>query len=100
TRAHALWVVHVTLDNPWYESLQEKLFRQPTEFFEQSEVRVYSDKDLGRYRVRRRPRSDAAVAWPDRPTGELLYEALGPSRVITTADHPLYRELVSGEEVG
>jgi hypothetical protein len=98
-RCHGLWVVKVTLGNPWYTSIQDLVFRQPPEFFATYEVRVFGDKDLGRYRVMRRPRSIQAVTWPERPTGELLAEALGPSHIICSADHPLYVDLVSGEEV-
>jgi hypothetical protein len=94
-----LWLVKVTLDNRWYESLQDLLFRQPPEFFDKYEVRVFSDKALARYRVRRRPRTVQTVRWPDRPIGDLLGEALGPGRIIRTTDHPLYQDLTSGEEV-
>src|SRR5262249_1178855 len=52
TRTHALWIVNVTPDNKWYDSLQDKLFRQPAEFFRQYEVRVFSDRDRGCYRVK------------------------------------------------
>ena len=94
-----LWLVKVTLDNRWYESLQDLLFRQPPEFFDKYEVRVFSDKPLDRYRVRHRPRTVQTVRWPDRPIGDLLGEALGPGRLIRTPDHPLYLDLTSGEEV-
>jgi hypothetical protein len=98
-RCHVLWLVKVTLDNPWYTSLQDRLFRQSPEFFDRNEVRVFGDKEAGRYRVMKRPRTVPSVTWPDRSTGELLAEALGPSRIITSPDHPLYIDLVSGEEV-
>jgi hypothetical protein len=94
-----LWLVKVTLDNRWYESLQDRLFRQPPEFFDKYEVRVYSDKAADRYRVKRRARTVQTVRWPDRPIGDLLGEALGPGRIIRTPDHPLYQDLTSGEEV-
>jgi hypothetical protein len=99
-RTHALWVVKVTPDNSWYDSLHEKLFRQPPAFFEQNEVRIASDKDLKGYRVRKRHRSVQAVPWPERRLEDLLGEAIGQSRFIRSADHPIYELLISGEEVG
>jgi hypothetical protein len=104
-RAHALWVVNVNPDNSWYESLQQFL-RQPAKFFEEKAFRVISDKDNSRYRVRHKDRRDesfngtaAHVAWPSKSTDELLGEALGAGRFITSPDHPLYRDLTGGVEL-
>ncbi len=97
TRSHALWIVNVTIDNSWYESLQT-LFQQPAGFFEVNAVRVLSDKDNSRYRVKHKP-LPGPVTWPTRSTEELLGEALGHERFITTADHPIYRDLVEGVEL-
>ncbi len=97
TRAHALWIVNVTLENSWYESLVP-LFQQPAEFFDGREIRVLSDKPNSKYRVRHRPRT-TPVAWPSKSTSHLLGEALGPSRFITSPDHPLYVDLTEGSEL-
>ncbi len=97
TKAHALWIVNVTIDNSWYESLQT-LFQQPAGFFEANAVRVLSDKDNARYRVKHKP-LPGPVTWPTRSTEELLGEALGHERFIMTADHPIYRDLVEGIEL-
>lgn len=96
THSHALWIVHVTVGNSWYESLQP-LFGQPPAFFKNA-IRVMSDKPNSRYRVRFKPTSESVV-WPSKPTEELLGDALGPDRFITSADHPLYRDLIDGSEL-
>jgi hypothetical protein len=96
-RTHGLWVVKVTPDNSWYESLHE-LFKLPAEFFDQYAIRVFSDKAAARYRIMRKPMPHP-VTWPSAGTDVLLGEALGQSRFINTPDHSLYRELVEGEEL-
>jgi hypothetical protein len=93
----ALWIVNVTLDNSWYESLAQ-LFKQPGDFFTRYAIRVISDKDKGRYRVRYTPRS-GEIVWPTKTTGELLAEALGSEHFIGSTDHPIYRELIEGTEL-
>ncbi len=98
TRTHALWIVNVTLENSWYESLVP-LFQQPAEFFAEHAIRVVSDKGNSRYRVKFKP-TPARVVWPAKPTEQLLGEAIGASRFITTPDHPLYLDLVEGVELG
>jgi hypothetical protein len=97
-KTFALWIVHVTLENSWYESLAE-LFKQPAEFFTKNAVRVMSDMDNKRYRVRFKPMA-SEVVWPTKATGELLGEALGSDHFIRSADHPIYRELIEGVELG
>ena len=96
-KAHALWIVNVTIDNSWYESLQS-LFQQPGDFLAANAIRVISDKDGARYRVKHKP-IPAPVSWPSKPTTELLGKALGPDRFITSADHPIYRDLIEGVEL-
>jgi hypothetical protein len=95
----ALWVVKISLDNSWYESLLDKVFRQPSEFFEQFEVKIVPDKDGGCYRVKKRPRTVMEVSWPARTVNKLLEEALGPGHIIRSADHEIYARLIEGEEV-
>jgi len=97
TRAHALWIVNVTVDNSWYESLQP-LLSQPLDFFVQKAIRVISDKAKSRYRVRYKPMPEKVV-WPSKFTEELLGEALGPERFIKSTDHPIYRDLIDGVEL-
>ena len=42
TKTHALLIIHVTIDNSWYESWQA-LLQQPEEFFTSNAIRVMSD---------------------------------------------------------
>jgi hypothetical protein len=97
SKTFGLWVVNVTLDNTWYESLAQ-LFRQSAEFFAQHAIRVISDKANSRYRVRCKSLA-TAITWPGKETGALLAEAFGPNRFITSKDHPVYRDLVDGTEL-
>jgi hypothetical protein len=97
TKSYALWIIKVTPENSWYESLQALLSR-PHEFFQQRAVKVISHKPLQKYRVKH-IRMPSSVEWRPQPTDELLGEALGPEHFITSATHPLYAELVEGEEL-
>jgi hypothetical protein len=97
SQTFGLWVVNVNLDNSWYESLQE-LFVQPVSFFEENEIRVFSDKASNRYKIKFRE-SATNVDWPKKPTEELLGEALGDDRFIVEPDHTVYHDLVAGEEL-
>ncbi len=97
TKAHALWIVNVTLENSWYESLVS-LFGQSADFFAGNAIRVVSDKANSRYRVKYKP-LPARVAWPAKTTEQLLGEAIGAARFITSPDHPLYLDLVEGSEL-
>jgi hypothetical protein len=97
-RAHALWIINVTPENSWYESIAS-LLKQPSEFFDKFAIRVISDKPNSRYRVKYKP-LPGPVAWPNKSTGQLLGEAFGPSRFITRPDHPIYVDLVEGLELG
>jgi hypothetical protein len=97
TRTHALWIIGVTPDNTWYES-QAALLKQPAEFFATNAIRVISDKPNSRYRIRYKP-IPSAVVWPETSTNELLGEALGRDRFITSPEHPIYRDLIDGVEI-
>lgn len=97
TKMHALWVVHVTPENSWYESLQTVL-KQNSEFFVERAIRVMSDKEKSRYEVRHKAAS-GPVVWPTKSTSELLGEAIGPDKFITSAAHPLYRDLTDGVDL-
>jgi len=96
-RTVALWIVNVTPDNPWYQSVAQ-LLNQPADFLAGHVFLVMSDKANGRYRVRYKD-ADGEVTWPTKTTEELLGEALGPERFIDSADHPVYRELIEGTEL-
>jgi hypothetical protein len=96
-KAFGLWVVKVTPGNSWYESVAQ-LLRHPAEFVGQNAICIRSDKPTDRYRPWHK-RVAVDVAWPTKPTEELLGEALGPERFIVSADHPIYRELAEGTEL-
>jgi hypothetical protein len=97
TNRHALWIVKVTLENTWYESLQALLCR-PHNFFEKRTVRIFSDKSKALYRVKHKL-MPGPVTWLPRSTNELLGDALGEAHFILSADHPMYVGLVDGEEL-
>ena len=59
-------------------------------------VKVLSDKSNSRYRVKYRPMQEK-VEWPATTMEELLGRAVGEDKLITSADHELYSDLVSGE---
>jgi hypothetical protein len=97
---HFLWVVNVTPDNLWYETL-DKLLQHPVEFFATRKFRIYSPRKPAKqdgYRVKVLPLTETVV-WPGKSTDVLLGEALGPGRLITSVDHPLYRDLIAGEDL-
>jgi hypothetical protein len=97
SRSHFLWPVNVTIDNSWYDSLLS-LFGMPREFFGSNAIRVVPDKDKSRYRIRVKP-IPTIPTWLGRATDDLLGEALGADRFINSVDHPLYRDLVEGQEL-
>lgn len=96
-RTFGLWIIKTTPGISWCENLAE-LLKKPPEYFAANVIRVIPDKAERRDRIRAKPWT-ATVNWPQQPMEELLGEALGPSRIITSADHPIYRELTEGEEV-
>jgi hypothetical protein len=98
TKNFGLWVVKVTPGNSWYESLHQ-LFRQPDAFFAENAIRVASDRDAARYRVKSKPSPVTSVAWPAKTTDELLGEALGEDHFIRSSKHPVYRDLLEGSEL-
>jgi hypothetical protein len=96
-KTFALWVVNVTLENSWYESIAQ-VFKRPPEFFAKNAIRVVLDKANGRYRVLYKPVT-LDIHWPTKTTNELLGEALGHDHFISSADHPVYAELIEGTEL-
>lgn len=97
TKSFGLWVVSVTVDNSWYESLAP-LFQRPAGFYAEHAFRVLSDRANARYRVKFKE-AQAQVRWPSEKTEALLGEALGPTRFIASASHPVYQELVEGADL-
>ncbi len=97
-KGYGLWVVKYTPGNSWYEGLHQ-LLQHPGAFFAENVIRIIADKESARYRVRYKPSPVASVNWPDKPTDQLLGEALGPDRFITSRDHSVYRDLVEGSEL-
>lgn len=90
-----LWVVKVTTGNSWYESVAG-LFKQPQEFFQRNAIRVTSERNQKKYRIRYK-QSEIVTTWPTQDTGELLGQAIGIDNFIKSAEHPVYRELIDGE---
>lgn len=86
-----------TSDTDWYRSL-EVLFRQPHEFFETHAIRIKAEKEIGRYRIMFRE-DTAPVSWPTKSTAELVTDALGAANIISSPDHPVYQDLISGQEL-
>ena len=94
-----LWIVTINEGNSWYESLRPAL-EQPAEFYDSHLIRIISNRLAGKYRRKQKPANVAAMyGWPDRPTAELLGEALGADNFISTPDHPVFRELVAGQDL-
>ncbi len=98
SKTHALWIANVTIDNSWYESLQP-LFQQPASFFTENAIRVKSVRPESRNQIRYKPLPHAPT-WPQKSTEELLGEALGEEHFINSPDHPIYRDLIDGAELG
>jgi hypothetical protein len=97
SRTFFLWPINVNLDNSWYDSLLP-LLGMKREFFLQNAFRVISDKANQRYRVKFKALSHP-VTWIGKATGELLGEALGDDHLISAPDHPIYQDLVGGQEL-
>jgi hypothetical protein len=97
TRSIGLWVVSVTVENSWYESLVP-LFQRPADFYSQHAFRIISDRTYARYRAKFKP-APSPVHWPAEATEELLGEALGPTRFINSPSHPIYQELIEGTDL-
>ncbi len=96
-KTKALWVVSVTEGNEWYNSLAA-LLHQPPEFFDTNAIRILSDKEQGKYRIRHKA-FDGTVTWSPKSTDVLLGEALGPDSFIRSPDHPIYADLIAGVEL-
>src|SRR5262249_55971084 len=97
-RGYALWAINVTPGNKWYDSLLN-LLNQPAAFFAEKEIKVVPIKAEDRYAIKHKKREIPLPPWPDRPTSQLFAEAIGISNIVKTADHPLYADFVSGEEL-
>jgi hypothetical protein len=94
-----LWVIKATPDNTYCDSLKS-LLNRPASFFTTNAIRVYRRGEEQFYCAKFKPLSaELTVNWPKQETGDLLAAALGPDRMITSADHPFYRDLVDGTEL-
>jgi hypothetical protein len=93
-----VWLLKRSPGNSYYDSLHDKLLKQPDDFFEKYEVRVAADTDAKEYVIRRKPRSVKNVPWPTKPMDQIVGEALGPDRIIRSKDHPIIADF-AGEEV-
>ena len=63
-------------------------------------IRIVSHRLAGRYRCKQRSANVATLyQWPDRPTAELLGAALGEDHFVTDVGHPIYRQLVEGQDL-
>lgn len=96
-KVFGLWIANFTPGNTYYDPLHV-LFQRPVEFFAANAVRIISDTKNRRNRVKCKKLPND-VSWPTKSTSELLGEALGPDHFITSSDHPIYRDLIEGEEL-
>ncbi len=94
---YGLWIIKVTSGNSWYESLRS-LLSIDNDFFETNQIRVVSEKDSARYRVKKKPLA-TLVNEPPKPTGEMLGEAIGEDHFIRDRSHRVYQSLTEGEEL-
>ena len=92
-----LWPIGISEGNSWYETMDLFLQLDP-EWFDRYDFKVIPDKDESCYTYKKRP-STTSVTWPEESTSQLLTQALGAHRVITSAEHPIYKELIEGEQV-
>ena len=98
-RGLGLLVIGVNEGNSWYESLVP-LFRQEAQFYDQHLFRLLSDRTSGKYKVKFKAAPVPSLyRWPDRPTEEFLGEALGEDHFITDASHPVFKELIEGQDL-
>ena len=73
---------------------------QAPAFYDSHLIRIISHRLAGKYRRKQKPANVAALyQWPDRPTAELLGEALGADHFVTATSHPVYRQLVEGTDL-
>jgi hypothetical protein len=61
-------------------------------------VRIRADRERGRYGIRQKPCAEA-VTEPTEPTEALLSAALGADRYVRDVTHPVYLQMVEGEEI-
>lgn len=85
------------LKNNRYGRRLAKLFAESAEWHARRTVRIWADTDSGTYHIKTEG-LDQPVTFPARPTAELLAEALGPTRFITDVSHPVYQEVIAGED--
>lgn len=84
-------------DSGWADSLHV-LFNQAPDWYPQHQVRIVAIREDGRYVVYSKP-ATAKPVFPTEDTGDLLGEALGPSRIIDSVNHPKYAKVANLGEV-
>jgi hypothetical protein len=102
SRAHGLYVARSVKDsadlkNNRYGRRLAKLFGESPSWHAGRMVRIWADTDNGTYKMKVRTLTEP-VRFPDRTTANMLEEALGPTRYITDTSHPVYQEVLAGED--
>lgn len=92
-----LWVLNYNPDGTWFGSLQP-LLEQSADYYENAAFTVATDRERGRYSVRKHRAPSKSPADPGRTTRAMLGQALGPKGFIDSIDHPVYKRLTEGEE--
>lgn len=98
TKRFGVWIVKKTSENSWYES-QNSLLKRSPEFFASHQILIRSDKKDKVYRAWAKAYAGPSIVWPTESMADILGEALGSERYITSAEHPIYRDLIDGEEL-
>jgi hypothetical protein len=93
-----LWIIPQSTYSPYYVTMQRALATGDefvdTHLFNFGKANLKAKSCPLKHRD---PRStDPAVLLPSRPVGQLLPEALGPDRLITSTAHPIYVALTAG----
>lgn len=86
-----------TFKNNSYGRKLAKLFGESAEWHAARKIRIWADLEARTYKVKMEL-LDKPMTFTDRPTAELLSEALGPTRMITDRSHRVYQEVLAGDE--
>lgn len=97
-RRWCLWVVNASEESPYFANLKP-ILEQPEEFYRGVSFTVLSEKESSRYRFRKFSEARKFPADPGRPTGVMLGQAIGARGFIRDVSHPVYEQLIAGEEV-
>jgi hypothetical protein len=96
-----LWLIPQSTFSPYYNTMQRALALGPQ--FIESHLFNFGKANL-KAKIcplkQRDPRpSDPTEVLPSRPVSQLLPEALGADRIITSTDHPIYLAIAAGRAV-